>query len=29
MAEKGTYFASSSKKYPIIDLPKWMSEEEE
>ena len=27
--EKGTYFESSDKKYPEIDLPKWMLEEEE
>jgi len=27
--EKGTYFESSDKKYPKVDLPKWMLEEEE
>lgn len=30
--EKGTYFEGSDKKYPNIDLPKWMiqtTEEEE
>jgi hypothetical protein len=27
--EKGTYFESSDKKYPKMDLPKWMQEEEE
>ena len=29
MKEKGTYFESSDKKYPKVDLPKWMLEEEE
>ena len=24
--EKGTYFEGSNKKYPDIDLPKWMQE---
>lgn len=27
--EKGTYFESSDKKYPKMDLSKWMLEEEE
>ena len=27
--EKGTYFESSEMKYPEVDLPKWMTEEEE
>jgi len=30
--EKGTYFEGSNKKYPEIELPKWMqqlNEEEE
>ena len=27
--EKGTYFECSEKKYPKVDLPKWMQEEEE
>jgi len=27
--EKGTYFESSKEKYPKVDLPKWMLEEEE
>jgi hypothetical protein len=27
--EKCTYFESSDKNYPEIDLPKWMQEEEE
>jgi len=27
--EKGTYFESSDKKYPEVDLPKWMLEDEE
>jgi len=27
--EKGTYFECSNKKYPDMDLPKWMQEEEE
>ena len=27
--EKGTYFESSDKKYPQVDLPKWMLEDEE
>jgi hypothetical protein len=27
--EKCTYFESSDKKYPKVDLPKWMQEEEE
>jgi len=25
--EKGTYFSGSDKKYPEIDLPKWMTGE--
>jgi hypothetical protein len=29
MKEKGTYFESSKKTYPEIELPKWMLEEEE
>ena len=24
--EKGTYFEGSDKKYPEVDLPKWMKE---
>lgn len=27
--EKGAYFESSDKKYPKVELPKWMQEEEE
>ena len=27
--EKGTYFEGSEKKYPDLDLPKWMLAEEE
>jgi hypothetical protein len=27
--EKGTYFESSDKKHPKVDLPRWMLEEEE
>ena len=27
--EKGTYFEGSEKKYPDIDLPKWMQEQAE
>ncbi len=27
--EKGTYFEGSDKKYPEIELPKWMQKEEE
>jgi len=27
--EKGTYFECSDKKYPKVELPKWMLEEEE
>ena len=27
--EKGTYFAGSDKKYPEIDLPRWMQAEKE
>jgi hypothetical protein len=27
--EKGTYFEGSDKKYPEIDLPKWMQEQSE
>ncbi len=26
--EKGTYFEGSDKKYPEVELPKWMQEEE-
>ena len=29
LKEKGTYFEGSDKKYPVIDLPKWMLETEE
>ena len=25
--EKGAYFEGSDKKYPNIELPKWMKEE--
>ena len=27
--EKGTYFEGSDKKYPDVELPKWMQEIEE
>jgi len=27
--EKGTYFEGSDKKYPNVDLPKWMTSKEE
>ena len=27
--EKGTYFEGSGKKYPVIELPKWMLNLEE
>jgi len=27
--EKGTYFEVSDKKYPIIELPRWMEPESE
>ena len=27
--EKGTYFGHSDKKYPNVDLPKWMIVKEE
>ena len=27
--EKGSYFEGSEKKYPNVDLPKWMMEIEE
>lgn len=27
--EKGTYFEGSDKKYPKMELPKWMLAEEE
>ena len=29
LKEKGSYFEGSDKKYPIVDLPKWMIEIEE
>ena len=29
LKEKGTYFEGSDKKYPEIDLPKWMLDMEE
>ena len=29
LKEKGAYFEGSNKKYPDIDLPKWMQETEE
>ena len=29
LKEKGTYFEGSDKKYPSVDLPKWMLEIEE
>jgi|TARA_Y100000310_G_scaffold307820_1_gene350247 hypothetical protein len=29
LKEKGTYFEGSDKKYPQVDLPKWLQEEEE
>ncbi len=27
--EKGTAFVGSDKKYPEMDLPKWMTEQKE
>lgn len=27
--EKGTYFEGSDKKYPEVDLPNWMTGQEE
>ena len=27
--EKGTYFKGSDKKYPEVDLPRWMQQLEE
>ena len=27
--EKGAYFLGSDKKYPNIELPKWMKDESE
>ena len=27
--EKGTYFEGSDKKYPNVDLPRWMQNLEE
>ena len=27
--EKGTFFEGSDKKYPEVELPKWMVAEEE
>jgi len=29
LKEKGTYFEGSGKKYPEVDLPKWMTKQEE
>ena len=29
LKEKGTYFEGSDKKYPDVDLPKWMLQIEE
>jgi len=29
LKEKGSYFEGSDKKYPNIDLPKWMTQFEE
>ena len=29
LKEKGAYFEGSDKKYPDVDLPKWMQKEEE
>ena len=29
LKEKGTYFEVSDKKYPDVDLPKWMLNLEE
>ena len=29
LKEKGAYFEGSDKKYPVVDLPKWMLEIEE
>ena len=28
LKEKGTYFEGSDKKYPQVDLPRWMLEPE-
>lgn len=28
LREKGTYFEVSDKKYPDVELPKWMKEME-
>ena len=27
--EKGAYFEGSNKKYPDVDLPRWMLQQEE
>jgi len=27
--EKGTYFEGSDKKYPNVELPRWMLQQEE
>jgi len=29
LKEKGTYFEGSDKKYPDVELPKWMVQQEE
>ncbi len=29
LKEKGAYFEGSDKKYPEMDLPKWMQEQVE
>ena len=29
LKEKGTYFEGSGKKYPDVQLPKWMKQAEE
>lgn len=29
LKEKGSYFEGSDKKYPNVDLPKWMIELDE
>ena len=29
LKEKGAYFEGSDKKYPDVDLPKWMLQQEE
>jgi len=29
LKEKGAYFGGSDKRYPNVDLPRWMQEMEE